>query len=296
MFSKEPLKLPAPAKVNLTLHVLEKRADGYHELETWMQKISLFDWVILQLLDEPGIHLSSTSEEVPLDETNLVWSAAKLFFDNCDKTTSYGLSIELEKNIPVAAGLGGGSSDAGTVLKGLNILFEKPFSEKKLLEMGLELGADVPFFVTNHDAVLAKGVGEKMTPMDSLAQVSLVVVNPNISVSTKWVFENFVLTESKEKCNLSGFSVADETTFDLTALHNDLELVTEAKHPVIKEIKSALIESGAQYALMSGSGPTVFGIFPDSNKNGCNSIDDAVKTMRFRFGNKVYKAKTSAGA
>lgn len=296
MVSTTPLQLKAPAKVNLTLKVLGKREDGYHELETWMQKISLHDTIKLQVTETPGIEFLCASKEVPCDSTNLVWKAAEAVLKHSGLQDTYGVHIELEKKIPVAAGLGGGSSDAGTVLKGLNLLLGSKIPQAELLGIALSLGADVPFFTVDYQAVLARGVGEKMVEVASLPDLGMILVNPGIAVSTKWVFENFVLTEGSEKSNLSPFSEADSKTLRLDSMQNDLEKVTEAKYPIIAEIKSSLLEAGAKQVLMSGSGPTVFGIFPDSNKKCCIEIEDAVNTMRLRFGNKTYKARTSAGA
>ncbi len=296
MSVSDRLKFAAPAKVNLRLKVVGKRHDGYHELQTWMQKIALYDWITLELKREPGVELVSSSRQVPANSDNLAWKAAFHFFKHIGKAEKIGVKIRLEKNIPVAAGLGGGSSDAGTVLKGLNGMLNNPCSTEDLLDMALGLGADVPFFATDHDAVWAEGVGEVMTPVPSLSDVSFVIVNPGISVSTKSVFENFVLTEENEKSKLCCSSGIDGFTLEPDMFENDLEAVTEARYPVVKEVKSSLLEAGAKYVLMSGSGPTVFGIFPDSDKNSCIQVEDAVKTMRLRFGKKTYKARTSAGA
>lgn len=286
----------APAKVNLILRIVGKRSDGYHNLHSWMHKIDLNDTICLALTDVPGFLLECSTDEVPADETNLVYKAAVLFFNRAGLGKKYGVSIKLEKNIPVAAGLGGGSSDCAAVLKGLNELFDKPFRGVELEQMGLELGADVPFFVSEHVSALAEGVGEKLTPLPILPKIEMVIVNPEISVSTKWVYEKFILTGHNKRSNLTSFTLTNEDVFDCNLLYNDLEKVTEKRYPVIKEIKDSLLALGASGALMSGSGPTVFGIFPDIDKNSCKVIEDAVQTMRLRFRNKTYKVRTSAGA
>lgn len=199
MDSNQRLKLFAPAKVNLTLKVLGKRADGYHELETWMQKISLCDEIDLEIHPGRSVTLHCDSDEVPCDQSNLVCRAAEALLHHIDRHEKVGVTLFLKKNIPVAAGLGGGSSDAACVLKGLNELLGFPVSQAELEKIGLSLGADVPFFVADYDAVIATGVGEKMQEVPSLEDVTFLLVNPGIAVSTKWVFENFVLTEQRKK-------------------------------------------------------------------------------------------------
>lgn len=296
MDTSQRLKLLAPAKINLTLKVLGKRADGYHELETWMQKLSLYDEIDLQVARGGGISLHCESDEVPCDESNLVCKAAASLLGYLDRLDEVGVTIRLDKKIPVAAGLGGGSSDAASVLKGLNLLLGSPVDQITLEEIGLSLGADVPFFVTDYDAVIATGVGEKMREVPSLQDVTVILVNPGITVSTKWVFENFLLTEERKPSIFSSFSETGKESLSLAILENDLEVVTETKYPVIKDIKDSLLRAGAVKAQMSGSGPTVFGIFPDKNKKCCIEVEDALNTMRLRFGNKAYKARTSAGA
>ncbi len=286
------LRIFAPAKINLFLRVNGKRQDGYHELQTWMHKISLGDQLVLEL-SGPGIELECEGEQVPGNEDNLAFRAAGLFLDRTDKKKSAGVRIRLAKNIPVSAGLGGGSSDAGAVLKGLNKLFGQPLSACELLELALELGADVPFFTADYDAVWATGVGEKMVPLPPLPETSLVLVNPGISVATKWVFENFVLTENSQESTVPCPSEMAGSALDMMV--NDLEAVTANRYPVIGEIKDALLEAGAKHVLMSGSGPTVFSLFPDDDEKGCFQVEDAVRVMRLRF-DKVYKAKTIAGA
>ncbi len=295
MDSIQSLKLFAPAKINLTLKVLGKRPDGYHELETWMQKLSLYDEIDLQLVAGGKITLHCNSDEVPCNETNLVWRAAKALLSRVGKLDEIGVAISLKKNIPVAAGLGGGSSDAAAVLKGLNSLLGSLVDQQSLEEIGLSLGADVPFFVSDYQAVIATGVGEKMREVPSLQDVTVVLVNPGIAVSTKWVFENFVLTGQRKKSIFFSFSETGKQSLNLGILENDLEVVTETKYPVIKDIKDSLLRAGAVKAQMSGSGPTVFGIFPDKHNKCCIEVDDALKTMRLQFGNKAYKARTSAG-
>lgn len=258
------LHLRAPAKVNIFLKVLCRRPDGYHELATWMQKIDLADSVVLEEISS-GIRLSCPDSGLAEDETNLAYKAARLFFQATG--IKGGVEITLRKHIPVAAGLGGGSSDAAAVLKGLNLLYAQPLSEVKMMDLGLALGADVPFFVSDYCSALATGVGEKLEKWAALTECCFLLVNPGFPVSTKWVFENldhsqlgnFALTIKGNPFilgPLSGNRCPD-------ARGNDLEQVTIGRYPEIGKIKSMLLEHGAVSALMSGSGPTVFGIFTD---------------------------------
>jgi 4-diphosphocytidyl-2-C-methyl-D-erythritol kinase len=279
------LTVLAPAKVNLILQVLAKRSDGYHELDGIMQKLDLFDTLHIKKLRQPGISLCCLDSVLPEDETNLVYKAAVVFLREAGLESKYGVSLELEKRIPVAAGLGGGSSDAGATLSALNDLFELPLSDKKLLNLAKELGADVPFFVIPKAAVRARGIGEKMTPVASLSHCSVLLVNPGFSVSTAWAFENFRLTRADKVSNLfdsrkngvlNGFSLE---------LFNDLESVTIDRYPDIESIKECMLENGATNALMSGSGPTVFGVFPDDD-NG--SVRECAKSLRVSYGDGVF--------
>ena len=290
------LCLYAPAKINLFLKVLARRPDGYHELETWMQKLALSDRILLTLRDGSGIRLRCTGGDLPEDETNLAWKAAAFFFTASRHGTQHGLDITLEKNIPVAAGLGGGSSDAGTVLKGLNSLFDNEFSESVLLDIGRKLGADVPFFVAEHDAVLATGIGDRMEPVPSLDQCTFLLVNPGYTVSTRWVYENFTLTKHSKNSTFPGSQKLGSDTFMLTEMTNDLERVTISKYPEIEGIKKKLRAAGAVAALMSGSGPTVFGVFPDQEGLHPLDISDVAQKLRREYGDKIFVVRAGVGA
>ncbi len=284
------LHIQAPAKINLILRVLAKRDDGYHELETWMQKISLYDTIAIEIHDVPGITLTCQSSEVPIDETNLVWRAADTFLKRSKNARNKGVSIDLHKNIPVSAGLGGGSSDAGTLLKGLNDYFAKEFSSADLIDMGKSLGADVPFFVVEDRSVLATGIGEKMLPVEPLDNCTFILVNPGISVSTASIFEKFALTRIDKNSTLTGFRNIHPEDLTLSALENDLEKVTIDIFPVIEEVKEKLISAGADAVLMSGSGPTVFGVFAGAPAHSNGSIKNTVTDLRQKYGDKVYIA------
>ncbi len=274
------LEVLAPAKVNLFLSVLGKRADGYHDIVSVMLKLNFFDRLHLRL-EGSGITLRCPSSNLPEDSANLVWKAARLFFDHTGIKDN--VQITLHKEIPVAAGLGGGSSDAAAVLLGLNRLCSAGVGEEVLLAMAARLGADVPFFVTDMKMALATGTGTELQSIGGPQGYWLVLVNPGVKVSTRWVYENLMLTSDDNLYKLSGsFHLAEYATSLLAEVFgrrgseqrfcNDLETVTIGRHPVIGSIKELLINDGACAALMSGSGPTVFGIFGrfDLAEASCN--------------------------
>jgi len=278
--SADALVVQAPAKVNLTLRILGKRSDGYHDLDTGMQKLDLVDTVTLSRCEKPGIQLSCPGSEIPADESNLVWKAADAFLQETGLAKECGVSIVLEKKIPVAAGLGGGSSDAGCVLTGMNRLFQTELAEETLIRLAKSLGADVPFFVVSHSAVRATGIGDKMSPHASLGNCSLLLVNPGFSVSTAWVYKNFTLTRADKDSNLSDSREIDSVNGEFCPLHNDLEAVTISQYPELEAIKQFMLDNGATGALMSGSGPTVFGIFPDEDEGSVDLRNCFKKLMK----------------
>ncbi|MGB5232470.1 MAG: 4-(cytidine 5'-diphospho)-2-C-methyl-D-erythritol kinase [Desulfoprunum sp.] len=289
------VELFAPAKINLFLHVLRRRADGYHDLETWMQKLDFGDTVELHLRNDGLLGLVCSDPSLPTDRSNLAWRAAEEFFSAGRRGKGYGVDIRIDKRIPVAAGLGGGSSDAGSVLRGLNRLFDNEFSRAELCAMALRLGADVPFFVVEDDAVVAEGVGEVMYPAQSLREYHVLLVNPGFSVSTRWVFENLGLTRTLKESKLASFRKDAPALPSLGALSNDLERVTLAQYPELASIKDNLLEAGAELALMSGSGPTVFGLFSDLSTSAVEvrAIADRLKR---KFGKMVFVARANGGA
>jgi 4-diphosphocytidyl-2-C-methyl-D-erythritol kinase len=254
----ESIVLQAPAKVNYRLDVIARRPDGYHELRMIMQRVNLCDQVTIRLSDLPGIKVTCGRKGVPDGEGNIAWKAAKALLDlsGC----SHGVIIEITKNIPVAAGLGGGSSDCAAVLLGLNELLGLGFSREHLMKIGVTLGADVPFFVFQQTA-LAEGIGERLTPLVELPTAWVVLVNPNLPVSTAWVYKNLQLTQRERLATIPD-SFVDVAAL-CSVLSNDLESVTIPAYPVISDIKDALRTHGALCSLMSGSGPTVFGLFND---------------------------------
>lgn len=285
----------APAKINLFLKVTGKRSDGYHELETWMQKLDLCDVITLELATGTGIFCQCSDPFLPVDENNLAVRAAAAFCAVVPEAAHYSLHISLTKNIPVAAGLGGGSSDAGAVLRGLNEMFALPLSESELIGLARPLGADVPFFVLDAGAVIAEGIGDIMYPVDNIDNCFFVLVNPGFSVSTKWVYQNLPLTRRKKNSKLSRFQLLPAESWLASQLVNDLALVTETQYPEISDIKQSLREVGAIGTLMSGSGPTVFGVFPMTRSYTEEYCQRIVLHLQQRYGGKVYMTKTYTG-
>jgi len=283
------LEVLAPAKVNLFLSVLGKRADGYHDVVSVMQKLDLADRLHIRL-EGTGISLHCPSSTIPEDSRNLAWKAARLFFDQTG--IKDGVRITLHKKIPVAAGLGGGSSDAAAVLVGLNSLCSTGLDTEILLNMAARLGADVPFFVADMKTALATGTGTKLHAIDGPEGYWLLLVNPGLEVSTRWVYENLILTSGDNPYKLSGYSYLSEYAASLLeagfnrgssehGLFNDLETVTVAKHPLISTIKEQLLADGAFAALMSGSGPTVFGLFRqrDLAEKSCHAFSQLYRDV-----------------
>ncbi|MDD2366835.1 MAG: 4-(cytidine 5'-diphospho)-2-C-methyl-D-erythritol kinase [Desulfuromonadaceae bacterium] len=250
------LKVLAPAKINYLLDVIGKRPDGYHELRMIMQRVNLCDNISLKLNDNGEVKIICNSIGIPDGQENIAWKAARALLDFAGSKT--GVTIEITKNIPVAAGLGGGSSDAAAVLMGLNDLLNLNISDQKLMEIGVNIGADVPFFIFKK-AAIAEGIGEKLTELPEMPHCWILLVNPAIHVSTAWVYKSLQLTNRGKLNRLPEFFDSIEQVISI--LSNDLESVTVEKFPVIAEIKSLLLESGASGSMMSGSGPTVFGIF-----------------------------------
>jgi 4-diphosphocytidyl-2-C-methyl-D-erythritol kinase len=248
----------SPAKVNLTLHVLGRRSDGYHDILSLMQRITLCD----EILFSPhagGIVIRCPGSSLPQDADNIVYRAAAAFFSRTESPP--GIEITIRKRIPIAAGLGGGSSNAATTLLALNEMAGYPLSRDELMRIGTELGADVPFFIFG-DTAWATGIGDRLIKAPPLPRIRFVLVNPRFAVSTKMVYQslNLGLTNQAISYSIPRFSTLEDLIGGLT---NDLEKVTLRRHPVLDHIKTLLLENGARGALMSGSGPTVFGIFTD---------------------------------
>jgi 4-diphosphocytidyl-2-C-methyl-D-erythritol kinase len=248
----------SPAKVNLYLRVLRKREDGYHDILSLMQRITLCD----EMTFSPGanrILIHCPDSLLPEDERNIVYRAAAAFYSRI--ATRPGIEITIRKMIPIAAGLGGGSSNAATTLMTLNEISGSPLTREELTGIGVKLGADVPFFIFGNTA-WAAGIGDRMVEAAPLPPLWFVLINPGFEVSTKLVYErlNLGLTNGRINYSIPRFYTGEDVIRSLT---NDLEKVTLKLHPVLEQIKTLMIASGAGGALMSGSGPTVFGVFTD---------------------------------
>ena len=262
----DTVTLKALAKINLGLDVLGRRDNGYHDVRMVMQTIYLYDNVTMEKTEEAGIQLECNLFYLPVDETNIAYKAAKLLMDEFD--IKEGVRIVLDKHIPVAAGLAGGSANAAAVLVGMNRLFSLGLSGQELMERGVSLGADVPYCVMR-GTVLAEGIGEILTPLPPLPKCCVLIAKPGISVSTKTVYEKLDSQEIEDHPNIDGIleGLEHEDLLKVaSSMGNVLETVTIGDYPIIEEIKDVMKDAGALNAMMSGSGPTVFGIFDDRSK------------------------------
>ncbi|MFR5731135.1 MAG: 4-(cytidine 5'-diphospho)-2-C-methyl-D-erythritol kinase [Clostridium sp.] len=257
------LSLKAYGKINLGLDVLRRREDGYHDVRMIMQTVGIFDRVDLIWKEEPGIQVETNLYYLPTNENNLVYKAAKLLMDEFQ--VQEGLLIRLRKFIPVAAGMAGGSSDAAAVLFGVNKMFRLGLTTEELMQRGVKIGADVPYCILRGTA-LSEGIGEVLTSLPPVPQCQVLVAKPGINVSTKFVYENLHANDLRpeQHPDIDGMIRAIKAQ-DLQGiadkLGNVLETVTVKEYPVIQEIKDKMVEFGAIGSLMSGSGPTVFGLF-----------------------------------
>ncbi len=259
------LEIPAYAKINISLDVLRKREDGYHELKMLMQTLELHDTVCLGSSGD-DISIECDSKWVPEDRSNTAWKAAELM-----KRTfgiKNGLHISIIKRIPVAAGLAGGSADAAAILRGMNEMFELGLGNDELRKLGKQIGADVPYCIEGGTR-LAEGIGEILTDLPAFTGVDTVLIKPNIGVSTPWVFKNLSLSDIKDEDRPDTDLLIDALQRrDIRAvagnMKNVLELVTIGRHEVVGQAKKCMAQSGAAGSMMSGSGPTVFGLFMDT--------------------------------
>lgn len=257
------ITLKAYAKINLALDVIGKRADGYHDVRMIMQTVKLYDKVTMKRTTTKDIVIKTNLHYLPTNENNIVYAAAKLFKEIYQ--IDDGLYINLEKKIPVAAGMAGGSSDAAATLWGLNTLFDTKAPMDELMKLGLKLGADVPYCLLRGTA-LSEGIGEILTPLPAAPNLHCLIVKPPVSVSTKFVYENLELSKAENHPDVDGMVEAiksDDVKGITSRLGNILETVTLKAHPEITTIKEMMISLGALNSLMSGSGPTVFGLFDD---------------------------------
>ena len=267
----ETFHFDSPAKVNLTLEILRKREDGYHDLRTILQKISLHDTLRFTLKKGKGICITATHPTLPTGKRNLVHRAARSILARSD--FKGGVHIDIEKRIPLGAGLGGGSSNAATTLMALNRLLEMDLPKKELMGMGLEIGADVPFFFMK-DAAIGSGIGERLKRIE-LPRLWYVLIYPNVEVSTRWAYQHFVLTRRRFHYKIQ--EVLRTPGEICSILRNDLEAVVSRRYPQIEVMKKGLCSAGALGALMTGSGPAVFGLF--SGERGASEAYKKVKKM-----------------
>jgi len=259
----DELSVKALAKINLGLDVLRRREDGYHEVCMIMQTINLYDRLAMKKTAEPVIDIKTNLSYLPVNENNLVYKAANLLREEFD--IKEGIEVQLEKRIPVAAGMAGGSTDCAATLYGMNRMFELGLSTQELMDRGATLGADVPYCLMRGTA-LAEGIGEVLTELPPMVKCPVLIAKPGISVPTKWVYQNLKLDENTRHPNIAK-QIEDIRRGDLKAICEDmgnvLEDVTIPQYPIIGQIKELMVENGAVGSMMSGSGPTVFGLFED---------------------------------
>ncbi len=275
------IQLNAYAKINLGLDVIGKRPDGYHEVRMIMQTIGLHDKLSINTIHNPNIKMKTNLPFLPVNDKNIVYKAVSLIKEKYQ--IKEGIYINLKKRIPVSAGLAGGSTDAAAALIGMNKLFDLDLSLEDLMDIGVTLGADVPYCLIGGTA-LSEGIGEKLTSLPPFPDSNILVVKPNINVSTKKIYGNFDLSKVENHPNIDGIiaGIKDNNLQEATNhFANVLETVTVKMHPKINIIKETMLNQGALTSLMSGSGPTVFGIFDDNKK-----AQDAFyhfKTSNFRY-------------
>ena len=259
------ISVKALAKINLGLDVLRRREDGYHEVSMVMQTIHLYDRLDISKNQSGNITMETNLAFLPTNENNLVYKAAKLL---CDEfSIKDGIHVNLQKRIPVAAGMAGGSTDAAAVLYGVNKIFDLGLSQQQLMERGVKIGADVPYCIMRGTA-LAEGIGEKLSQLPPMVKCPVLIAKPAISVSTKFVYENLKLDDKTVHPDMAKLiaSIKEKDLQQIAGnMGNLLETVTIPAYPVIAEIKEHMMEHGAVGAMMSGSGPTVFGLFADEN-------------------------------
>ena len=271
------MRLRAMAKINLGLDVTKKRADGYHEVRMVMQTIRMYDQIDIEVSRQAGVRLQTNLPYLPVNDNNLVSRAAKLLMEEFN--IKEGLDINLKKVIPVAAGLAGGSSDAAATMVGVNRIFKLGLSTEDLMKRAVTMGADIPYCIMRGTA-LAEGIGEELTVLPSAPACYVLIGKPSISVSTKFVYGNLKVDEIVNRPNIDGIVEAiKQNDFGqmIANMGNVLEEVTIPAYPIIDEIKQAMMEAGAVKALMSGSGPTVFGLFDDKEKaeTACHALRES---------------------
>lgn len=257
----DEIYLKAYGKINLALDVLRKREDGYHDVRMIMQTVGIYDGVEIKKTNTGKIEIETNLFYLPNDENNIVYKATKLLFDEFNITS--GVKIKLKKFIPVSAGMAGGSTDAASVMFGINKIFNLGLSLKQLMERGVKIGADVPYCLMRGTA-LSEGIGEELTRLPDMVRCPILIAKPPISVSTKFVYENLRVNELESHPDIDGMieSIKNKNIDGIAArMGNVLETVTIKEFPVIQELKDMMIKEGAINSLMSGSGPTVFGLY-----------------------------------
>lgn len=260
------LKLKAMAKINLGLDVVRKREDGYHDLRMVMQSVYLYDQIRMRESEQQGISVRTNLGYLPVGPDNLVYKAAKILMDEFEIKS--GVSIDLQKYIPVAAGLAGGSSDAAAVLVGMNRMFRLGLTLPELQSRGVKLGADIPYCLMRGTA-LAEGIGDQLTGLPKAPDCTVLLAKPKVHVSTKFVYGNLRANELESHPDIDGQvqAIRDGDFYGMAErMGNVLETVTVPAFPVIQDIKDVMMSHGAVNAMMSGSGPTVFGLFDDRQK------------------------------
>ncbi len=278
------LKIKAYGKINIGLDVVGKRPNGYHDVRMIMQTVDIYDLITISQILQPEIRIDTNLYYVPSNENNLAYKAAKILFDEFDIKS--GIKIFIKKQIPVSAGMAGGSSDAAAVLYGINKLYSLGLSTSQLMERAVTLGADIPYCLVGGTA-LAEGIGEKITRLNPFPKCYILIAKPGFGVSTKHVYQNLKWNEVENHPNIkeiiNGIDNNDIKHIS-KYMDNVLESVTIKEHPFLEQIKKRMIEKGALNSIMSGSGPTVFGIF-DSRK----SVTDAYITLkREKIAKKIY--------
>ncbi|ONI40686.1 4-(cytidine 5'-diphospho)-2-C-methyl-D-erythritol kinase [Candidatus Epulonipiscium fishelsonii] len=262
----ETITLRAKAKINISLDVIGKRENGYHDLRMIMQTINLHDTIYIKKTKSPKIQINTNIPWLPIDDKNIAYQAVQVFLR--ETKLPYGVYIDIFKRIPISAGLAGGSTDAAAVLVGLNKIFKTRFSKRKLMKLGVQLGADVPFCILRGTA-LAEGIGEVLTPLPPLPYTYILLVKPNISVSTSVVYQTLSVQNIKKHPKTDEILNAikcKDTKFIFNNMENVLQEVTIPLYPEIERIKKDMLRQGAIASMMSGSGPTVFGIYKNNNE------------------------------
>ncbi|MEZ0537191.1 4-(cytidine 5'-diphospho)-2-C-methyl-D-erythritol kinase [Caldicellulosiruptoraceae bacterium PP1] len=271
------MKLKAYAKINLTLDVLTKREDNYHEIKTIMQTVDLYDIIDIEETDTDEIVVTTSNDSIPTDNKNHAYIAASTLKERFN--IKKGVKIHIQKNIPISAGLAGGSTDAAAVLKGLNKMFDLNLSIEELMKIGQEIGADVPFCLVRGTA-LCEGIGEKVSVLPSCPQMNILIAKPEVYVSTQAVYEALDLSKIKKRPDTEAMlNAINDGNIRLIAknLCNVLETVTINQHPIINKVKDIMRNNNALGVLMTGSGPAVFGIF--NNKYDAITTSERLKVF-----------------